>query len=118
MQEMPRRSPGGDWGVPASSIAKSTNARNALPREPSKFILTAPPRLFAVAVGPWFALERLERQSGYIAAGAKSRQPPIDCQSSYAIPGASGNLQRRRLNRRSRQVDSPGRQLADQGVRA
>ncbi|MEJ0064442.1 MAG: hypothetical protein WDM85_02700 [Caulobacteraceae bacterium] len=67
--EMPRRSPGGE-SASASSIAKSTNARRAPPREPSKFILAAPPRLFAVVAGPLLALERLERQSGYIAADA------------------------------------------------
>jgi hypothetical protein len=28
---------------------------------------------------PLLVVERLERQSGYIAAAAKSRQPSIDC---------------------------------------
>src|ERR1700736_2976417 len=68
MQEMPRRSAGGESSGGGSAIARSVNALSAPPRDPSKFIWAAPPRLLALIAGPLLAHERLERQSGYTAA--------------------------------------------------
>jgi hypothetical protein len=85
MQEMPLRAGAPDsteLGAGDSVIAKSNASAKARLRDPSRFILVAPPRRSNAVAGLCMAHERFERQSGYNAPAANPRQDSTDRRAS------------------------------------
>src|ERR1700723_4698253 len=114
MQETPFRSAADASGAAGDSPkAKSGVARKAGPRDPSKSILAAPPRRFAIVPGPCMTHERLKRQSGYRADVEFRAKLPPACghhrlftldRETTSVRSAASLPWRRRFGRRRKRL--------------